>query len=48
MERRLHLPDGHEEAFFDKNGNIRETQMADMKARVDKALGGIGVNIIDP
>lgn len=48
MERRLHLPDGHEEAFFDKAGNIRETQMADMKARVDKALGGIGVNIIDP
>lgn len=48
MERRLHLPDGHEEAFFDKAGNIRETQMADMKARVDKALGGIGVNIIAP
>ena len=48
LERRLHLPDGHEEAFFDKAGNIRETQMADMKARVDKALGGIGVNIIDP
>ncbi len=48
MERRLHLPDGHEEAFFDKAGNIRETQMSDMKARVDKALGGIGVNIIDP
>lgn len=48
LERRFHLPDGHEESFFDKNGNIRETQMADMKARVDKALGGIGVNIIDP
>lgn len=48
MDRRLHLPDGHAEAFFDKAGNIRETQMADMMARVDKALGGIGVNIIDP
>ena len=48
LERRLHLPDGHDESFFDKNGNIRETQMADMKARVDRALGGIGVNIIDP
>lgn len=48
VERRLHLPDGHAEALFDKQGNLREVEVANLRARVEKRLAGVGANILDP
>lgn len=48
VERRLQLPDGHDEALFDKHGNLRETQVANMTNGIHKALEGIGQRIMNP
>lgn len=48
VERRLHLPDGHDEAFFDRGGNIRQTQIQNLNDEVSKRLDGIGTQILDP
>ena len=48
MERRLQLPDGHSEALFDKNGNLRKVELENMRAGIAKRLDGIGAQILDP
>jgi hypothetical protein len=48
MERRLHLPDGHSEALFDKNGNLRKVELENMRAGIAKRLAGVGAQILDP
>lgn len=48
VERRLHLPDGHDEAFFDKGGNLRQNQVENLNNEVNKRLGVVGVQILDP
>lgn len=48
VQRRLNLPDGHDEAFFDRSGNIRQTQIQNLNDEVSKRLDGIGAQILDP
>ena len=48
VERRLHLPDGHAEALFDKQGNFREVEWENMRGRVERRLEGVGAAILDP
>ena len=48
VERRLHLPDGHAEALFDKQGNFREVEWENLRGRVERRLEGVGAGIIDP
>lgn len=48
VQRRLNLPDGHDEAFFDRGGNIRQTQIQNLNDEVSKRLDGIGTQILDP
>ncbi len=48
VERRLHLPDGHAEALFDKQGNFREVEWENLRGRVERRLEGVGAAILDP
>lgn len=48
VERRLQLPDGHTEAFFDKKGDFREVEWENLRGRVERRLEGVGAAIVDP
>ena len=46
--RRLQLPDGDPEAFFDERGNFSEKALKNFAAPYLKRLQGIGSGILDP
>ena len=48
IERRLQLPDGDEDSFFEEDGTVRLTAIADYASEQEKLLGGVGRRINDP
>lgn len=47
-KRRLQLPDGDPEAFFDERGNLSQVALKDFTAPYLKTLKGIGSGILNP
>ena len=47
VESRLQLADGAEGSFFDGSGNLRQVEVANFNAKVNKRLASVGAGIMD-
>lgn len=48
VDRRLQLPDGDEDSFFEEDGTVRLSAIGDYAAEQEKLLAGVGQRIHDP